>query len=193
MNDYFIRLWTIFIDFKLILNSCLFCLAVSVVDALFFRRYANKRLTPVTSTTMTSSKMECALLCMMTNTCSVASVTGDDDVIVCSLATSSNHVNNAQDDTGSDVLVLGEHLSTCSDRSLCFALSFIWKTWHYCWLVNEFSLNETELAAKLANSKNLINYQIINWGQFKDHICYVCLRRYVVTSWSLTQKSCRFE
>ena len=79
-----------------------------------FRCYANKRLASVTSTIMTSSKMECALLCMMTNTCSVANVTMVNDVIVCNLAAGSNHVNNAQDDTGSDVLVLGEHLSTCS-------------------------------------------------------------------------------
>ena len=48
--------------------------------------------------------------------------------------------------------------------------------------MKQFSLNERELSAKLANSKNLINYQIKNWGQFKDHVCYVCLRRYVITS-----------
>ena len=82
--------------------------------------------------------MECALLCMITNTCSVAGVTMVNDVIVCNLATGSNQVNNAQDDTGSDVLVLGEHLSPCSghcaiaDRSSCFALSLMGKTWHYC-------------------------------------------------------------
>ena len=60
--------------------------------------------------------MECALLCMITNTCSVAGVTMVNDVIVCNLATGPNQVNNAQDDTGSDVLVLGEHLSPAVDN-----------------------------------------------------------------------------
>ena len=60
--------------------------------------------------------MECALLCMMTNTCSVASVTMVNDVIVCNLATGSNHVNYAQDNTGSDVLVLGEHFIRAVDN-----------------------------------------------------------------------------
>ena len=58
---------------------------------------------------MATSEVECVVLCLMTNTCSGASVTGDDDVVVCSLATGSSNSNNVQDDPGSDVFVLGEH------------------------------------------------------------------------------------
>ena len=37
------------------------------------------------------------------------------------------------------------------------------------------------------NSWIPINHSIMNWGQFKDPVCYLCLVNCVVTSLSLTQ------
>ena len=39
-----------------------------------------------------------------------------------------------------------------------------------------------------ANSRNLINHWSMNWAQFKDPFCYMCLAGTVVASWSLRQK-----
>ena len=55
-------------------------------------------------------------MCLIINTCPVASVSGDDDVIECGLATVSNHANNAQEDNGSDIFVLGEYFRCLVDN-----------------------------------------------------------------------------
>ena len=71
------------------------------------------------------------------------------------------------------------------------------------WLLNEylpelillvvtlkFSLNGAELSLNslnLGNSKNLRNHWGINWVQYKDLLCYMCLCETVVSSLSLTQ------
>ena len=39
-----------------------------------------------------------------------------------------------------------------------------------------------------AHSENLINYWSMNWAQFKDSLCYLCLSGAVVASWSLSQE-----
>ena len=38
------------------------------------------------------------------------------------------------------------------------------------------------------NSVNLINHLDMNWGQFNDPICYLCLAGTMVASWSLTHE-----
>ena len=40
-----------------------------------------------------------------------------------------------------------------------------------------------------SNSGNLINHWSMNWDQFKDLVCYLCLTGAVVTSWPLTQEA----
>ena len=57
----------------------------------------------------------------------------------------------------------------------------------------EFSLNEAELLLNSvisANSENLIdlNHWSMNWAQFKNPVCHMCLAGAVVASWSLTQE-----
>ena len=39
-----------------------------------------------------------------------------------------------------------------------------------------------------ANSENLKNFWSMNWGQFKDPLCYLCFPDPVVASWFLTQE-----
>ena len=55
----------------------------------------------------------------------------------------------------------------------------------------EFSLNEAELSlnsVKSGNSENLRNHWSMNWVQYKDLICYLCLCGLVVSPLSLTQE-----
>ena len=57
-----------------------------------------------------------------------------------------------------------------------------------------FSLNGAVLSvnsvnsANSANSENLRNHWSMNWVQYKDMLCYLCLRGLVVSSLSLTQE-----
>ena len=110
------------------------CFTVSLVDAAFFTGYAHKRLTRATSTVMTSSKVKCVALCLLTDACLVASVTEANDIISCSLATGFSHVNDVQSDTRSDFYVLGEHVIRVVDKlpmlvgDKSFALSLMLKT-----------------------------------------------------------------
>ena len=43
--------------------------------------------------------------------------------------------------------------------------------------------------ANSVNSANLINHQSKIWGQFEDHVCYLCLFGCAVTSCFLTQEA----
>ena len=55
----------------------------------------------------------------------------------------------------------------------------------------EFSLNEVELSlnsVNSGNSENLRNHWSMNWVQYKDLLCYLCLCGLVVSSLSLTQE-----
>ena len=55
----------------------------------------------------------------------------------------------------------------------------------------EFFLNGAEHSlnsVNSANSVNLINNSRMNWAQFKDLVCHLCLAGTVVASWSLTQE-----
>ena len=57
----------------------------------------------------------------------------------------------------------------------------------------EFSLNEAELSLNSVNSENLRNHWSINWVQYKDLLCYLCLCGLVVLSLSLTQEILGFN
>ena len=59
---------------------------------------------------MTSSKVECAAMCLQTNGCLVASFTSTGDVMSCSLATGSSEENEVVDDISSEVLVFGKSI-----------------------------------------------------------------------------------
>ena len=52
----------------------------------------------------------------------------------------------------------------------------------------EFFPNGAELSLNSVISGNLINHLSMNWAQFKDPLCYLCLSGTVVVSWSLTQE-----
>ena len=55
----------------------------------------------------------------------------------------------------------------------------------------EFSLNGAELSlnsVNSGNSENLKNHWSMNWVQYKDLLCYLCLCGLVVSSLSLTQE-----
>ena len=43
-------------------------------------------------------------------------------------------------------------------------------------------------SVNLADSGKLINHLSMDWAEFKDHVCHVCLADAVVASWSLTQE-----
>ena len=85
--------------------------ACSLVNSGVFRIYENKRLTSVTSTTITSSRMECLVKWLETNGCLAVSITTDNDVMSCGLATGATDV---LDDDGSNIYVLGK-----SDHDVC--------------------------------------------------------------------------
>ena len=51
----------------------------------------------------------------------------------------------------------------------------------------EFSLNGAELSLNSANSENLRNHWNMNWVQFKDPLCYLCLCDAVISSLCLTR------
>ena len=54
-----------------------------------------------------------------------------------------------------------------------------------------FSVNGAELlliSVNSANSENLRNHWSMNWVQYKDQLCYLCLCGLVVSSLSLTQE-----
>ena len=72
--------------------------------------YENKRLTPMIATTITSSKAECAVMCMGTKGCLAASVTTAGDAVSCNLATGSSEANSVVDDVGSEVFVFGKSI-----------------------------------------------------------------------------------
>ena len=52
----------------------------------------------------------------------------------------------------------------------------------------EFSLNGAELSLNSVNSENLRKHWSMNWVQYKDLLCYLCLCGLVVSSLSLTQE-----
>ena len=52
----------------------------------------------------------------------------------------------------------------------------------------EFSLNGAELSLNSTNSENLRNHWGMNWVQYNDLLCYLCLCGLVVSSPSLTQE-----
>ena len=54
--------------------------------------------------------------------------------------------------------------------------------------IMEFSLNGAELSLNSGNSENLRNHWSMNWVQYKDLLCYLCLCGLVVSSLSLTQE-----
>ena len=59
------------------------------------------------------------------------------------------------------------------------------------WLTLEYSLNGAELSlnpVNSANSENLRNHWSMNWVQYKDLNCYLCLCGLVVSSLFLTQE-----
>ena len=51
-----------------------------------------------------------------------------------------------------------------------------------------FSLNGAELSLNSVNSENLRNHRSMNWVQYKDLLCYLCLCGLVASSFSLTQQ-----
>ena len=95
-----------------------------------FRIYENKRLTSVTSTTLTSSRMECARKCMNTIGCLAVSITTDYEVISCSLVTGPSDVLH---DIGSSIFVLGEsmitHLNFCLNLNHVTGRERLIRTW----------------------------------------------------------------
>ena len=59
------------------------------------------------------------------------------------------------------------------------------------WATNEFSLNGAELSLNSmnsVNSENLRNHWSMNWVQYEDLLCYMCLCGTVVSSLFLTQE-----
>ena len=75
-------------------------------------------------------------------------------------------------------------------------LNFYWQESQYSWhfvrsllvmCLTEFSLNGAELSLNSVNSENLRNRWSINWVQYKDLLCYLCLCGLVVSPLSLTQ------
>ena len=59
-------------------------------------------------TTVTSSKIACAISCLRTNGCMAVSVTKAADVMLCNIATDLSNENDVVDDAASEVLILGE-------------------------------------------------------------------------------------
>ena len=82
--------------------------AGSQVHTSRFSSYNKKGLTSVTLSTVTSSKIACAMRCLKTNGCMAVSVTKADGVIFCNLVTQFNGENDVVDDDSSDIFVLGE-------------------------------------------------------------------------------------
>ena len=82
------------------------------MDTSRFRRYANKRLTSVALSTVTSSKIGCTKRCLETNGCLAVGVTKTDGVMSCYLATDPTDFSDAVDDVASDIFVLGESLKS---------------------------------------------------------------------------------
>ena len=62
----------------------------------------------MTSNMLTSSKEECAILCLSTKGCLAVIVTPADDVMWCNLVTGPRDENEFVDDAASEVYVLGE-------------------------------------------------------------------------------------
>ena len=97
--------------------------------------------------------------------------------------------------TGSKVECLSKKATeTCASRPLteaCFMHHFTF--WTLIPLVTlgamEFSLNGAELSLNSVNSENLRNHWSMNWVQYKDLLCYLCLCGLVVSSLSLTQEN----
>ena len=79
-------------------------------DTGIFIIYANKRLTSMTATTTTASKVECALMCMSTDGCLVSSVTTAGGAVSCNLATGSSEENALVGEVGSEVFVFGKSI-----------------------------------------------------------------------------------
>ena len=85
-----------------------------------FKRYANKMLIEVTSNMLTTSKEECAILCLSTKGCLAVIVTPADDVMCCNLVTGPRDENEFVDDAGSVVYVLGEYACFISPTGFNF-------------------------------------------------------------------------
>ena len=84
------------------------------------------------------------------------------------------------------VIFAMEIMRTCDNDELL-------SEWHTAslWKLMEFSLNGAELSlnsVNSANSENLRNHWSMNWVQYKDLLCYLCLCGLVVSSLSLTQE-----
>ena len=79
----------------------------SVIDGVF-RIHRNTRLTSVTSTTLTSSRTDCVVKCMRTIGCLAVSITTDNDVVSCGLATG---VTDVLDDANSNIYILGKSMT----------------------------------------------------------------------------------
>ena len=74
-----------------------------------FRREANKRLKSGMSTLKTSSNIQCVVTCLTSNGCLAASVTKDDDVMLCNLATDLTGPDDLVQDASSHIFVKGRY------------------------------------------------------------------------------------
>ena len=59
--------------------------------------------------------------------------------------------------------------------------------WSFSQMEQNFHWNYRFQSVISMNSGNLINHWSMNWAQFKDPLCYLCLTGTVVASWSLKQ------
>ena len=74
-----------------------------------FAAYPNKRLTNnVIKTVMTSSRSKCLMLCSRMDGCLAVNVI-DDHNITCELTTGLSNENDMEDDSGSELFVLGKN------------------------------------------------------------------------------------
>ena len=77
-----------------------------------YEAFPNKRLpNNVIKTVMTSSRFKCTTLCSRTNGCLAVNVIGNRN-ITCELTTGLNNENQMEDDSSSELYVLG--------KSICF-------------------------------------------------------------------------
>ena len=88
------------------LCHCLSFVTGSVNDE--YKRYPNKRLmNNVIKTVVMSSKFDCVTLCSMTDSCLAVNVMGNYD-ITCELTTGLSNENEMEDDSLSELFVLGK-------------------------------------------------------------------------------------
>ena len=77
----------------------------------------------------------------------------------------------------------------------CCDMQYSFSVLKLCWIFGireeftlEFSLNGAELSLNSGNSENLRNHWGMNWIQYKDLLCCLCLCGWVVESLSLTHE-----